>query len=222
MEQTCRKSSSALIIIDAQNEFLSTNGNFPIADICRPGLVANLKALIPRFRQEIGHVIWVKGEYEHRSEEPARMREQPKGDGIVANNEWLTLATHVHPTPCCAAETFGSEFYPEVFALSEPEDMVITKGWYSAFHEGTALLRALQESNVSEVYFCGVASGTCVLASVVDAVKLGDLQVNVVPDCLGWRRHNTHIEALRRFDELGVNVLHSDQIHPTLDTSAHL
>jgi nicotinamidase-related amidase len=203
MEETCIDTSSALIIIDVQNEFISANGNFPISDDCKPDLTRNLKALIPRFRENGGHIIWVKANYENRTR--------------VGSNEWLTAATHVHPTPCCETGSFGAEIYPEVFALAHPEDAVITKSQYSAFSGSTALLETLCKKDVASVYFCGVASGTCVLATVIDAVKLGELQVCVVPDCMGWRRYNTHEEALRRFKQLGVNLVNSYQIgsrHP--------
>ncbi len=143
------------------------------------------------------------------------MKEYPRGDGIVGSNEWLTSATHVNPTPCCEAGSLGAEIYPELFVLAAPEDKLVTKGWYSAFNGSSALLETLREWKVTDVYFCGVASGTCVLASVFDAVKLGEWQVHVVQDCLGWRRCNTHEEAIRRFKELRVDVVNSDQVEIT-------
>ncbi|KUJ08887.1 Isochorismatase hydrolase [Mollisia scopiformis] len=215
MEETRTKSTCALVVIDVQNEFLSTKGNFPISNDCKPNLVKNLKNLIPQFRQSGGHVIWVQAIYKNRTEEPARMKEQTKGNGILGNNEWLTVATHVFPTPCCEAGSFGAQIYPEVFTLAAPDDAVVTKGGYSAFNESTALLEALRERKVTNVYFCGVASGTCVLATVLDAVKLGDLQVHVVPDCMGWRRYNTHEAAIARFQELKVNLINSSEVELT-------
>lgn len=206
------ESSSALIIIDVQNEFMSSDGNFPISDVCKPDLVTNLKALIPRFRQSIGHIIWVKAIYDQRTEEPEEMKKHEKGDGILGNNDWLTVATHVHPTPCCEAGSFGAEIYPEVFALADPKDAIVTKGGYSAFNGTTALKHVLREKGVTNVYFCGVASGTCVLATVIDAVKLGNVQIHVVPECMGWRRYNTHKEAIKRFEELKVNLVTIDQL----------
>jgi nicotinamidase-related amidase len=199
----------ALVIIDVQNEFMSSSGNFPISDACKPSLVNMLKALISKFRQSGDHVMWVKAKYENRTEEPPGMKAHSMGDGIVGNNQWLTAATHVHPIPCCEAGTFGAKIYPELFALAEPTDPVVTKGAYSAFNETTALLDALQERNVTDVYFCGVASGTCVLATVIDACKLGEMRVHAVPDCMGWRRYNTHEEALRRMKDLGVYLIDS-------------
>ncbi|TVY32894.1 putative inactive nicotinamidase [Lachnellula subtilissima] len=205
--------TSALVIIDVQNEFMSTEGAFPISDACRTYLITNLTTLIPQFRKT-GHIIWIKAIYEERTEEPSCMQEYPKGDGILGSNEWLAAATHVHPTPCCEAGSFGAEIYPEVFALAEPEDVVITKDSYSAFsgNSGFRFLEALRESNVTDVYFSGVASGTCVLATVVDAVRVDDLQVHVVLNCMGWRRLNTHEEAIRRFKGLDVNLTNSNHV----------
>ncbi|TVY17437.1 hypothetical protein LARI1_G005323 [Lachnellula arida] len=198
--------TNALVIIDVQNEFISPNGNFPISDACRPDLLKNLTALIPQFRKT-GHIIWVQAIYKDRTEEPPRMKAHAKGDGILGTNSWLAAATHVHPTPCCAAGSFGAETYPDFLALAEPEDVVITKDAYSAFSgdSGLALLEALREKNVTDAYFCGVASGTCVLATVIDR-----LRVHVVPDCMGWRRLDAHEEAIWRFEELGVQLQNSD------------
>jgi nicotinamidase-related amidase len=215
MEGTCVEIRRALIIIDVQNEFLSANGNFPISDSCKPDLVANLTTLIPRFRNGGGHIIWVKALYENRTEEPSVMKEYPRGDGILGSNEWLTSATHVHPTPCCKAGSSGAEIYPDFLNLAAPEDKVITKGCYSAFNGSSELLQTLREKKVTNIYFCGVASGTCVLASVIDAVKLGEWQVHVLQDCMGWRRYNTHEEAIRRYEELKVDVVNCDQVQVT-------
>lgn len=206
----------ALVIIDVQNEFISPKGNFPISDACRPDLLKNLTALIPQFRKT-GHIIWVKAIYPERTEEPPSMKARAKGDGILGTNRWLSKATHVDPTPCCAAGTFGAEIYPDFLALAEPEDVVITKDAYSAFNGDTGLKEALREKGVTDVYFCGVASGTCVLATVVDAVRIsadeGHLWVHVVPNCMGWRRLNAHEEAIRRIKELcrRVELQNSDR-----------
>lgn len=210
-QQRPRSGTDALVIIDVQNEFLDPAGHFPIHADCRPELVAKLRALIPRFRQAGGHVIFVQAVYEKRAEEPPAMAAEPKGDGVVATNAWLAAATHVHPVPCCEAGSWGAEIYPEIGSLRDRQrDVVVVKGAYSAFNGTTALLDVLREKGVTDAYFAGCASGTCVLASVLDAVSRGEWKVRVVPDCLGWRRYNTHEEALRRFTLLGVDLVPSE------------
>ncbi|KAK0120217.1 hypothetical protein ONS95_011623 [Cadophora gregata] len=206
-------STSALIIIDVQNEFLSPSGNFPISPTIRPTLLTNLQSLIPRFRSKNGHIIWIQATYANRTDEPPSMAAQDKGPLVVGSNEWLVAATHVHPTPCCEAETWGAEIYPEILALAKPEDEVVVKQGYSAFWGGNkGLEEALEEKGVRDAYFCGVASGTCVLATICDTVAKTRVEVHAVPDCMGWRRENTHVEALKRFEELGVDIVMSGQL----------
>lgn len=204
--------TSALIIIDTQNEFLDPEGNFPISDLVRPSLLSNLAKLIPRFRSQGGHIIWVQAIYANRTAEPAAMAAQEKGDGIVGNNEWLTVATHVYHISCCEDESWGAEILPELWDLSADEDTVVLKTGYSAFNQSTALLEVLRRKKVKDAYFCGVASGTCVLATILDAVRLKEVSVHAVDDCMGWRRENTHVEAVRRYRELGVDVVNGEDV----------
>ncbi|KAH7346273.1 Isochorismatase-like protein [Rhexocercosporidium sp. MPI-PUGE-AT-0058] len=206
-------STSALVIIDVQNEFLDPEGNFPISATVRPTLLSNLTTLIPRFRASGGHIIWVQAIYANRAVEPAIMAAQDKGDGIVGNNAWLVAATHVFSIPCCEEKTWGSNIHPEIFALSEKEDVIVIKHGYSAYWGGNkGLSDAFKEKGVEDAYFCGVASGTCVLATIVDTVRRGEVRVHALPDCMGWRRENTHVEAVKRFEELGVDVVAGDRI----------
>ncbi|KAG4439428.1 hypothetical protein IFR05_005075 [Cadophora sp. M221] len=206
-------STSALVIIDVQNEFLDSKGNFPISDEIRPSLLANLISLIPRFRESNGHIIWVKAIYANLDTEPEVMAAQEKGNGIVGNNAWLVAATHVFTVPCCEDKTWGSKVYPEILELSLKTDVVVFKHGYSAYwNDNTALSEAFKNKGITDAYFCGVASGTCVLATIIDTVQHGEVNVHAVPDCMGWRRANTHVEAVRRFEELGVNVITSDKI----------
>jgi len=129
-------------------------------------------------------------------------------------NEWLQHATHVYHIPCCEAGTFGAEIDPEVWAFAEKRDEVVTKSWYSALNkENRGLLEALRGKGVEEVYFAGLASGTCVLATILDAVELGEFGVNAVTDCMGWRRENTHVDAIERLRKLeGVKLVESVEI----------
>ncbi|PVH78386.1 Isochorismatase hydrolase [Cadophora sp. DSE1049] len=206
-------STSALIIIDVQNEFISPSGNFPISPAIRPTLLTNLKSLIPRFRAKNGHIIWVQAIYANRTTEPAIMTAQSKGTDVVGSNAWLIAATHVYHIPCCQAGTWGADIYPDFLALAKPDDQVVVKQGYSAFWGGNKGLEAvLEEKGVKDAYFCGVASGTCVLATICDTVARNRVEVHAVPDCMGWRRENTHVEALRRFEELGVDIVSSDQL----------
>lgn len=189
----------ALVVIDVQNEFLSPKGNFPCPDESTKPLIRNLSTLMPQFRSSGGQIIWVQAFYEDRTEAPAGMTDHDKG-----TDDWLTSATHVYHISCCKAGTLGAEIHPDLWAVADVnKDKVVTKGFYSAFQGTAELLDVLRAEGVSDAYFCGIASGTCVLASVLDAVKLKDeFRTHVVVDCLGYRRLNNHEEALERMKQL--------------------
>lgn len=62
----------------------------------------------------------------------------------------------------------------------------------------------LVAKGINEIYCTGLASGTCVLATVLDAIKLKNpmLKVHAVPDCMGWRRYETHVDAIERLQKM--------------------
>lgn len=95
--------------------------------------------------------------------------------------------THTGKRKFCAAGSHGAEFTPEVARLIDEcgdDAKVITKNWYSAFTE-TELHEWLQEQGVGNgpLYFAGVTTNNCVLASLTDAFFLG-YRVKVLKDCV--------------------------------------
>jgi nicotinamidase-related amidase len=80
--------------------------------------------------------------------------------------------THVNKTSICSVGTEGSAFYPGAAALIQPQDVVITKQWYSAFLE-TSLHARLQRMGVQTVVICGVTTNHSVSATVRSAANLG-------------------------------------------------
>lgn len=118
--------------------------------------------------------------------------------------------------------------YEPVWKLRGGEDGLVRKEGYSAFW-GTGgkgkldLEGVLREKGVRDVYFCGVATGTCVLATVIDTVKRvgggssgddeeGRIRVHAIRDCMGWRREDTHFVVLERMRELGVELIDSGEV----------
>lgn len=201
----------ALVVINVQNEFLSRRGNFPCPEQSTEPLIENLSALIPQFRASRGQIIWVNAIYEDRTEQPAKnLKDVTKG-----SDEWLTNATHVYEISCCKKDTFGSKVHPDLWVHADLEkDKVVEKGFYSAFKRATALLEQLEKKAISDAYFCGIASGTCVLASVLDAAKHKDkFNTHVVTDCLGYRRLSNHEESIERMKRLpDVELVDSDDV----------
>lgn len=103
-------------------------------------------------------------------------------------------------TPACVPDTFGAQFADVIARQFElPADMVIKTTNYSAF-QGTSLLMTLRAKLVTELYICGCITNVSVLATVIDAARHG-IKINVVEDCLGYRKQTRHDLAMKRMDE---------------------
>jgi nicotinamidase-related amidase len=209
----------ALVVIDLQNEFISSEGRFPIDDTSKQSLLTNLHALVPEFRKR-GHVVWIKSNYANASTHD-EIESPPTATSVDADAQDAFLAgTHTGRSPCCEKGSVNAEFLPEVSNLIENNsDAVLVKTWYSVFKE-TSLLEDLREKRVTDVYFCGLLTNICVLASVLDALKVPELSVHVVEDCLGWRRQTSHQKALDKMGALDVKVVKgSDMLGSTAEVA---
>ncbi|KAH7348005.1 hypothetical protein BKA66DRAFT_432736 [Pyrenochaeta sp. MPI-SDFR-AT-0127] len=115
------------------------------------------------------------------------------------DDELFLLKTE-RKTPACVPDTYGAQFADVIARQFElPADMVIRTTHYSAF-QGTNLLMTLRAKLVTEVYICGCITNVSVLATVIDAARHG-VKINVIEDCLGFRKQARHDLALKRMDE---------------------
>ncbi|TID17460.1 hypothetical protein E2P81_ATG08032 [Venturia nashicola] len=55
------KRTQFLIVLNLQNEFASSDGRLPCNDL---GFVHRIKELVPKFREKVGGIIWVRTEYQ--------------------------------------------------------------------------------------------------------------------------------------------------------------
>ncbi|KAL5113660.1 hypothetical protein ACEQ8H_008447 [Pleosporales sp. CAS-2024a] len=116
------------------------------------------------------------------------------------DDELFLLHTETR-TPACVPDTHGAQFaHAMAMQFDSPADMVIKTSNYSAF-QGTSLLMTLRAKLVTELYICGCITNVSVLATVIDAARHG-VKINVVEDCLGYRKPSRHDLALKRMDDL--------------------
>jgi len=201
----------ALVIIDLQNEFLTSAGRYCILDSSKDALLANLTTLVPEFRKN-GHIIWVKSIYDTKGGSQAEDSdsESPTGNPgstFSPRDHIMRLAgTHKGKHPCCPAGSTNAEIYPAV--LISDADTIITKTNYSAFKD-TNLLSTLHAKSVKYAYFCGLLSNSCVLATLIDAIQVDGFKIYAISDCLGWRKEKSHMRALSRMRDMRVNILES-------------
>ncbi|KAJ7183172.1 Isochorismatase-like protein [Mycena filopes] len=189
--------ATTLLLVDLQNEFLSSTGNFPIDAVCQQALLENVSKAVQAFRDsgDAVPVVWVRSEYSGTTESP------PRGDS--AKTQFLQ-GTHTGKTPCCEANSFGAEFPNSVDQLRQPQDLVVTKTRYSAFTD-TTLRDELTARNVTDIYVGGLLTNVCVRATAEAAHALG-FAVTVLEDCLGWRKYKSHQAALRGMREGGIRT----------------
>lgn len=184
---------SALVLIDLQNDFLTSTGFFkrPVSleDVREP-----LEMLVTAAR-EAGHlIVWVRSHYPERAERPAPLRPD-RADEVrdVPMNSDMLASGHAG-RPCCVEGSEGAA-YPEVIeAMQRPGDEHIIKARYSSFGE-TALLKLLRDAHITHLYLGGVVTNVCVRATATDAFFHG-FDVTVVSDAVAATRANLHREAL--------------------------
>jgi nicotinamidase-related amidase/alkylated DNA repair dioxygenase AlkB/glutathione S-transferase len=249
----------ALLVIGLQNDFVLPDGRLPVN--LKKGFMERIQALIPKFRELNGNVIWVQTLYE--ADRIATDANTGEGDALVVGglidgdessteggdeelakdvkdlppaqsrsakhklralqilkrvstriktiphevarstaeeDDELFLLKSEKKIPACVPNTYGAEFADVIARQFElPADMVIRTTNYSAF-QGTNLLMTLRARLVTELYICGCITNVSVLATVIDAARHG-VKINVVEDCLGYRKQTRHDLALKRMDE---------------------
>jgi nicotinamidase/pyrazinamidase len=155
--------STALVIVDLQNDFADPAGSL---------FVAGAAAIIPRINDEIATA-------------------EQAGSMVVLTQDWHPESTPhfakdggIWPVHCVGG-TWGAELHPAVRASEDAPR--IRKGangedGYSGFttrdpvtgdRQATELDALLRERGVGRVVVCGLATDYCVNATALDAIRLG-------------------------------------------------
>jgi len=154
-------STTALLVVDVQNDFADPAGSLAVAGGER--LVPIINRQIERAREAGAFVVYTQDWH------PETTPHFQKDGGI-----WP-----VH----CVMDTWGAELHPQLTVIGD----AIRKGsagedGYSAFtmrdpesgdETPTGLEAMLRERGVRRVVICGLATDYCVNASAVDALRLG-------------------------------------------------
>lgn len=197
----------SLILVDLQNEFLSSEGRFPIHNSSMPFL-EKLPDLVSAFRASGYPIFWIRAEYGNEHAVSANFTQGEQRDATFLEG------THTGRTPCCKKGTLGADFPPTIQALINKSEIsaniIITKAWYSAFKD-TSLLTELRNRNITDIFIGGLLTNVCVNATVLDARNLG-FEITLLEDCLGWRKRTSHDRALRDMMNHGARISSSSDI----------
>ncbi|CAI6313480.1 unnamed protein product [Periconia digitata] len=144
-------------------------------------------------------------------EELQHVAEATEAGAHPDQDEELFLRQSAPSGPICSLDTTGADWADQIKSEIQKSDAVVTTSHYSAFQE-TSLLLILRARLVTELYICGCISNVSVLATVVDAARHG-ITINVVEDCLGYRKRSRHRLALKRMEEFfDANIITSAEV----------
>lgn len=205
----------ALLVVDAQNDFLAEDGAVPIK--MPMDLTQRISDLASNFRRNGGEIIWVQSQFESsrpvEGEQilitdtpnalprtvPARGRRlgtsPPAAEPAVSPEAFLTLEAGKGPG-CVRAGTPGAEMHLIIKQAVGPKDHTLTKTFYSAF-KADQLVRLLRVRFVTELFICGSLTNIGVMATAIDAASYG-YTITIVDDCCGLQKMSRHRMALRQ------------------------
>ncbi|KAK8878955.1 DNA oxidative demethylase ALKBH2 [Apiospora arundinis] len=203
----------ALVIVDAQNDFLSPEG--ALAMSLPTNLTERISDLVKAFRPH-GDIIWVRSVYEDSrdpEDESILTSDAPiiGGRRAVARGRRPQTNPHEQPSsncpeaflttggkerPACVRKgTTGAELPEALKEVSEKKDLSFIKTHYSAF-KSEEILQRLRMKFVTEIFLCGALTNIGIQASATDAACHG-LNITIVEDCCGRRNSMRHNNALK-------------------------
>ena len=189
-------SLSALLIIDAQNDFLAAGGAFTKRHIPPQQLCDAIAWLVQAARQQHRPIVWVTSQYGEATGTPTEVKGK----------------THLGK-PCCVKDSWGSEIVAPLKASFEQRtghstdrEVHIVKHWYDAFRE-TTLHQWLQANNITQLSLCGVTTNVCVFHTAQSALAQG-YGVEILEEATSASTQGKHVVAVRSLQEQGAKSRH--------------
>ena len=190
--------STCFIIIDMQNEFLTSNGMFKNGYIESKNIIDNIKYLKSKYDNFLW--IWVKAIY---------------GDDNIYNDNICNDRPHKqlfdNGSIICARDSELSNFHEDLLPLiNNSPDMVLEKNYYSAFKK-TNLHNILQSHNTKHIYLGGVRTQACVKATALDAFNL-NYNIKIVKNIIGTNNVEESDEAIYELINNGISFIDINKI----------
>lgn len=152
--------STALLVVDVQNDFVHPAGRGRAAEDMTPFIEAvdQINRLIDAARETPATIVYVRIEHgPHVDTPPYQARYERNG---------MTPDDTI-----CHAGTWGAELYPDL-RPPRPEDHQLVKHGYDAFH-ATGLAELLGKIGVTTVLVTGVTADLCLRATAFSAFEHG-------------------------------------------------
>ena len=213
-EMAADLTSSALIIVDIQNDFC-TGGALAVSN--GDEVINPLNRLARSFANYGGRIIatqdWhPENHISFASSHPGKIAGDTVQTSLV--NEQILWPDH------CVKGTYGSEFHKDF--NTTPAHLILRKGFrqgldsYSAFFENdrntvTGLDSYLKTTRIGTVYIGGLAADYCVYYSAMDAVRNGFRTIVIMDAVRGVSESGTE-EAFNTMKNTGILFMNSDDL----------
>ena len=179
LKERCDPEYAALIVVDVQNDFVSSQGSAGKRgeDVSAAmAMIPNLTGLIDEARKIGLTVVYIRTTHSEWTDTPS----------------WIYRSTQKSGLSTCREGTWGAEFYDGIAPL--PSERVVIKHRYSAFIN-TDLNTVLKARNIQSVLVCGVATNVCVETTARDAYMY-DYYVTMIDDCSAAYEAKLHLGTL--------------------------
>jgi ureidoacrylate peracid hydrolase len=170
-EERIDPASTALVIIDVQNDFALPQGVCGlVGDDVSPvaPMIDRLKVLAAAARRANLLIIFMRTIYD---------------DVVLSPTLAEQYARRGYPNSICLTGTHGADFVNGIEPVDAPNEIVLTKHRYSAFW-GSAIDLFLRTNGIRTLVLAGIATEVCVESTARDAF-FRDYQVVVPADCVG-------------------------------------
>ena len=184
LKERCDPRWSALLVVDVQNDFVSSKGSAAQRgeDVkAAQAMVPKLIRLIEEARRVGLTVVYIRTTHSEWTDTPS----------------WIYRKSQQSALDTCREGTWGTEFYQGISPL--PSERVVIKHRYSAFIN-TDLNTVLKAKGIESVLVTGVATNVCVETTARDAYMY-DYYVTMVEDgaaAYDPKLHESTLENIRR------------------------
>ncbi len=184
LKERCDPRWSALLVVDVQNDFVSSKGSAAKRgeDVsAAQAMVPKLIRLIEEARRVGLTVVYIKTTHSEWTDTPS----------------WIYRKSQQSALDTCREDTWGAEFYEGISPM--PQERVVIKHRYSAFIN-TDLNTVLKAKGIESVLVTGVATNVCVETTARDAYMF-DYYVTMVEDgaaAYDPKLHLSTLENMRR------------------------
>ncbi len=198
--------STALVVVDVQNDFCDPDGAFGRLgnDVSMmPAMATSLRQLIDAARRRDMLIIWVRATYDV-ADTSAALAETYNRRGF-------------HQSQCLEG-SWGAEWYG-VAPNRAANEIVLTKHRFSPFWD-TAIDLYLRSNGIRSVVVTGVVTSGCVESTVRDAF-FNDYYTVVAEDCVAEASSDRHANALSKMAQAFGLVVPAAEIMRVWDGNAH-